>query len=681
MSKFFDDDNQEEQTEEKQYSSSDVGDLYNKFRNQDNSEDSIADKNNGINSANTNTSYDDINKKTNNEPYSQNSNSINSNAQNTTTGSKVSADTVSTTAKTSGTASSAAAEAGAGAAGAGAGAGLGIAIAIIVLVLMIFAIFYAFATSKTVTDIEDYEKSMETDKEIIDELFEKSYDNAIEKLESTCKEKGYDWDQVKGTLNVDSWEDLYKDCNYGDLIAVLSLGYSNGIYGDADDDGTYNIENFKDYLYKEETLENFVYLKFESTESGYTVYHDYEGEKTNDVTLTEEQEKLYKQALKKYTDSLKGKNKLPKPYRSDFYKVEEYVYEIKGNATLYPYCMHQMYDMLGLDPDAYYKDGNDDILSNADMKDVILTQLEVFCENNEELYKSMNFDKETPWENDLYGTSLSDALAGIASIDMGEFDTGEWYSAYNTSGKTSLATTYEGWLKMYSAPTCESSSNTYFVNIPKIKEDTFGYISSATGDLKHSAASTSWCSYEFSSLKTLHGISWQNGIGNCGVYNDRYLVAVGPGIVYNEYYGSTGGVGNNASWYQYGNKKMDIVLQNNTSGEIVYVPITTGDAKGHSYPFGVYQTGIATPGSTTAQMHGSDFKSDTAISNIGTASDPQNAINTYNQRLKSLTGYDISQWLLGGPIEWCCPGTSKTTASARIGSLNSHFSLVGVIVY
>lgn len=579
----------------------------------------------------------------------------------------------------------AAAASGEAAAGGGAAVGapvVAIVIAIALALLLVMALFYAYSTSKSVQGTDDYVESMKENKEIIDTLFEKAYDNALSELEDTCKNKGYDWEQVKSTLNVDSWQDLYQNCNYGELIAVLSLGFENGKYGQADSDGNYDLANYKDFLYENENLEQLIYLKFESSETGHTVYKKYDGKPTNDVTLTDEQEAAYKTALKKYTDYLSGKTKeeLNKPYRSDFYEVEDYVYEIKGTATLYPYCLHQIYDMIGLNPDEYY-DENEQELTNTEMKDVILQQLEVFCEEDDELYESMNFDSETEWENDLYGTSLSETLESITSIDLGDFDTDEWYSSFSTNKDSSLVETYEGWLKMYSAPTCNSTVSTYYVNISKIKEDTFGYMASAAGNLKYSSASTSWCAYEFSSLKTLHGITWQNGPEGCGVYNDRYLVAVGPGIVFNQYYSTYAGVGNNAAWYDYGNKKMDLVLKNNETGNVTYVPITTGDAKGHAYPFGVFQTGIAMPSSLTAEMHGSDFKSDTAITNIGTANDPISTIGTYNTKLKAATGYDVSQWLIGGPIEWCCPGTSRSTASARISSLNSHFTLLGVIVY
>lgn len=132
---------------------------------------------------------------------------------------------------------------------------------------------------------------------------------------------------------------------------------------------------------------------------------------------------------------------------------------------------------------------------------------------------------------------------------------------------------------------------------------------------------------------------------------------------------------------------MDLVLQENSTGTLYYVPVTTGDAKGHSFPYGMIQTGIHTPNSMSEQISGASFATatdeetirqrDFAYSNLGTAADYYSVMRTFND-LTIEDGYSagIGQWMMHGAIEWCYKSTTM-----NLQALRSRFKLKGVIVY
>lgn len=174
----------------------------------------------------------------------------------------------------------------------------------------------------------------------------------------------------------------------------------------------------------------------------------------------------------------------------------------------------------------------------------------------------------------------------------------------------------------------------------------------------------------------MHGVGWEAGPGGSATSSGRYLVAVAPGVVCREYWKTTNGIGLSASWYGYGSKKMDLVLKERGTGATYFVPITAGDAKAHSYPYGMVQTGIHTPGNGSESIYGSDFHSDAAIFGLGTAADYKGVIRTYDSSLVSVTGYHVKQWLSHGMIEWC-----YQPANMNISTLRSQYELAGIIVY
>ena len=152
------------------------------------------------------------------------------------------------------------------------------------------------------------------------------------------------------------------------------------------------------------------------------------------------------------------------------------------------------------------------------------------------------------------------------------------------------------------------------------------------------------------------------------------------GIVHRDYWQTTGGVAMNSAWYNYGSKLMDLVLQDNDTSEIYYVPITTGDAKGHAFPYGIMQTGIATPKSMSAQIQGATFMkvagSDSYYKNLGTAQDYPSVIRNFDNIVKGEGYSGIGQWLSHGMVEWCYK--SKTM---NLSALRKQYKLKGIIVY
>ena len=360
--------------------------------------------------------------------------------------------------------------------------------------------------------------------------------------------------------------------------------------------------------------------------------------------------------------------------------------------------------MFGIDPDDIAIEGESTCY--IDLQEQMLNQMKAQCRDEFDrkrmIFDTLQLDNDfTPWSYDFPNESVEDYLLGDIVDNscpvsvITPFDTSEWYTDVpDVAQSTALAATptlletYQGWLNLYSGPTATAGATSYFVNTEKATQDIISDMTN-NGINVHYGASN-WCGYEFGPNKrrtVLQGVTWEQGEGGSAVKNGRYLIAVAPGIVYRNYWANTGGVSLNASWYEYGTKKMDLVLQENSTGTLYYVPVTTGDAKGHSFPYGMIQTGIHTPNSMSEQISGASFATatdeetirqrDFAYSNLGTAADYYSVMRTFND-LTIEDGYSagIGQWMMHGAIEWCYKSTTM-----NLQALRSRFKLKGVIVY
>jgi len=120
----------------------------------------------------------------------------------------------------------------------------------------------------------------------------------------------------------------------------------------------------------------------------------------------------------------------------------------------------------------------------------------------------------------------------------------------------------------------------------------------------------------------------------------RYWVDVGPNVMNPNYNGSRD---INDNDMQYGTK-IDIVVLDETTNTKYYIPAVIGDAKEHSAPDGLYQTGVP-------------FNSDRATVN------PNLDKNTVE-----FIGYDITQNVVNGQ--------SKSSVN-----ITNNYKLIEIIVY
>lgn len=391
-----------------------------------------------------------------------------------------------------------------------------------------------------------------------------------------------------------------------------------------------------------------------------------------------------------------------------------------GIVKIHPYTVEDLYDLAGTTLDSMYDcakyhtsdtqsliyDNDDafkatdygfcgqDITNEQERQDILEPQLKAVISNDKTdtgnlvngktVYATLNLDTNTRIKklnfsssNDAYlDMSASAALDCVLNVDLAQYDTTEWYSdASDLDGSGKKKGTFDGWMVYYDGPTEKSTDKTYTINVGNVYRDIYTAYNSILGENK--SVTNYWCSYEFGSWKSSYqGVTWIKGAGGSATANGRYLIAVAPGVVYRDYYSIKGGISNSRSWYNYGNLDMDLVLVDKRTGEKVYVPVTTGDAKGHSYPFGMMQTGIATPQSASQSISGSDFSYDFAIKNLGNAKNSSEVIRNYNAKLKAATGYSAYQYLSHGMVEWC-----YSVNSSMISDLINSYSLSEIIVY
>lgn len=511
------------------------------------------------------------------------------------------------------------------------------------------------ATKEYTANTDSYDEDNEFDLgyikmyEMEHQLLNNAYNHAVDiDIKQKAKNEGWSYNDICNKLNQkypNGYEDVYKDINWGEFMAVLDAGFNAGFY-------------------------------------------------TDDETVTAKSDNAVEYIKDKYlSDALNGKSS---KYMQYFYYLS---YDVgtdeNGNtvvdATIHMFTWTQLYTMFGVAPTDLVKE--DETTCYVDLQEQSLAQARAECSDEYDekrtIYETLQLDSNAvEW---TYGFS-NESVADFISADLDEddndcpievvtpFDTSQWYTSVpEVSDAKVLVKTYQGWMDMYSAPTCIVGASSYFVNTELASQDIVNDINNNGVSVSYSTSG--WCGYEWGNWQgSFQGVSWEYGKGGSAVKNGRYLVAVAPGIVHRDYWQTTGGVAMNSAWYNYGSKLMDLVLQDNDTGEIYYVPITTGDAKGHAFPYGIMQTGIATPKSMSAQIQGATFMkvagSDSYYKNLGTAQDYPSVIRNFDNIVKGEGYSGIGQWLSHGMVEWCYK--SKTM---NLSALRKQYKLKGIIVY
>lgn len=147
----------------------------------------------------------------------------------------------------------------------------------------------------------------------------------------------------------------------------------------------------------------------------------------------------------------------------------------------------------------------------------------------------------------------------------------------------------DNWLKLYSNPTVSGGGR----NVPKHK-DAASFDWAMDEEINDGERDGNWfasSSYAYREITKMGTFSLQTTSNN--LYTDaegRYWVAVGPNVVNPEHSKEKKETDIDASEMYYGTK-LDIVVENEF-GERYYIPAVVGDAKEHSYPDGLYQTGV-----------------------------------------------------------------------------------------
>ena len=494
------------------------------------------------------------------------------------------------------------------------------------------------------------------------QLLKNAYNHAVDMdIKAKAHEEGWNYHDICDALNAkypNGYEDVYSNINWGELAVVLDFGFNSGFY-------------------------------------------------TSDESITAKSEDASTYIQRKFvSDAVNGRSSI---YMKYFYYLTYSVStDEDGNVivdpTIHTFSWEEIYNMLGITADDIAIEGESTCY--IDLQEQMLNQMKAQCRDELDrkrvIFDTMQLDNDfTPWNYDFPNESVEDYLLGDIVDNscpvsvITPFDTSEWYTSVpDVGGSAALVTTptlvetYQGWLNLYSGPTSTVGVDSYFVNTVKATQDIVSDMNN-NGITVHYSESN-WCIYEFGPAyweNTLQGVHWERGEGGAAVKNGRYLIAVGTGIGHRNYWVHTGGVSLSASWYDYGNKKMDLVLQENSTGALYYVPVTTGDSKGHTFPYGIIQTGIRTPKSMSEQIHGASFATatdaasiqerDAAYNNLGTAQDYYSVLRTFNN-LTISDGYPagIGQFLSHGPIEWC-----YKSSTMDLQSLRRRFTLKGVIVY
>lgn len=196
----------------------------------------------------------------------------------------------------------------------------------------------------------------------------------------------------------------------------------------------------------------------------------------------------------------------------------------------------------------------------------------------------------------------------------------EWYaSAYNISKYTD-SFEITGGVKIYNGLPWDGT-HAYVFDTDAATKSVYGYLESTGGGTLNKSLNYSltangrissgismWDGTNSKGKTTLDYLRGENWVHNVGAYTKEIEgincvgVAVPPAVIEDSYCNdfskdmwknqSTP----NSNKYEYSNKKMCIILKDKTTNSIYYLPCTTADAKGHTFPGGIMQTNISISG-------------------------------------------------------------------------------------
>ena len=530
------------------------------------------------------------------------------------------------------------------------------------------------------TDLTDYtaknkdkeaDSSMINHRKAVDKALIKSYKDYSSTFEirQLCRQNNWDYSLTRSHLsdtNSASWQSVYSTVNYGTIVNALNLAiYGYKYEGVSSKSHEITSKKLKKILMKDESLRKLYTM--EVVGESHVIINDvkiyYGIVKIHPVSVQQLFE-IGGSTLDSFFDNANMHNgTTQKLTDNDDKEFDTTDYGFQGqnlrNKRMLDFADQMTKGYISNDPN-----DKDNLIYGE-------TPYNYLKLDNVMDYKTEDYSENN---NSYRNLSTSSLVGAYANMDLSAYSlSNKWYStADDYNGKGKLSYTFDGWMNCYDGPTEKSTDATYEIDVEGVGADVFSAFNSVLGG-SSSYRTDRWCSYEFGPSKwksSYQGVSWQKGPGGSATANGRYLVAVGPGIVARDYYSKSGGVGNNADWYSYGNLKMDLVLKD-SKGNDVYVPVTPGDSKAHTYPFGVMQTGIAIPKSYSDQICGyTPSGGDFGAKGLGTAANSSDVIRNYRDY------YDIYSFLGHGMIEWC-----YAVNSSIVSRLDNEFTLKKIIVY
>ena len=227
------------------------------------------------------------------------------------------------------------------------------------------------ANVKIPVEGEDYDADNDFDVVLIEEYkliavaLSKAYDQALEDIDDKASSMGYDGAKTVRQIKQkypNGWKDIYKDINYGTLIAVFS----------------YQIQD---------SVPNWSSANLELEE----LMQDYKSGSINGS--------FYERQLKEIKDVILDEDNAKHFYHANFsIAFQEEGKEPYLEIELLPFSLLDLYELIDIDPDEDY----DDINTYAEMQDVILSGLKMCSENADgtpkPIHKTLGLDNENyPW--------------------------------------------------------------------------------------------------------------------------------------------------------------------------------------------------------------------------------------------------------------------------------------------
>lgn len=246
-------------------------------------------------------------------------------------------------------------------------------------------------------------------------------------------------------------------------------------------------------------------------------------------------------------------------------------------------------------------------------------------------------------------------------------DTNEWYTNMpNIKGDTSQVFDHVNGFPIYKAPSFDSDGNTWFFNSYKAKSDLWQYLVdlglTPTKSLEYTQKA--FIAYDTPSVNTnsCPSHSYNSSGYICANFKgqDCMLFAPTPAMLWSDWYSSKQWAVTTCPWGdKYWGTYFNVVLVEkdkdpNDQSNWLYLPAATGDAKAHTYPWGVTQTSIQPPAGF------GDPASDTVIKSR--CSQP------------TVMGGSIFDFLY-------CTFEIISRSLSDVNYLNQRYSMVGVITY